>query len=179
MSNEVSLSLSLSHSLTHSLIHSLTLSLSLSISHRLRLCCFVLLEPTCMLYRVPSVSPGVTAPILCSPPSRATPRASLSLSLSLAGPPSSLQTFFTDHCRVPGTTTGRRGLGLDFGLCSSPKCMKSAQLLVGVLFSNRSLFSRTGHKSDPFENKTPTNNWADFIHFGDECSRATRPCVFM
>jgi len=26
-------------------------------------CCFVLLEPTWMLYRVPRVSPGVTAPI--------------------------------------------------------------------------------------------------------------------
>jgi len=35
------------------------------------LCCFVLLEPTWMLYRVPRVSPGVTAP--SSPPSRATP----------------------------------------------------------------------------------------------------------
>ena len=36
-------------------------------------CCFVLLEPTWMLYREPRVSPGVTAPILRSPPSRATP----------------------------------------------------------------------------------------------------------
>jgi len=35
-------------------------------------CCFVLLEPTRMLYRVPRVSPGVTAPIR-SLPSRATP----------------------------------------------------------------------------------------------------------
>ena len=38
-----------------------------------------------MLYRVPRVSPGVTASILRSPPSRAT-----------SGP-----IFFTDHCRVP------------------------------------------------------------------------------
>ena len=37
------------------------------------MCCSVLLEPTWMLYRVPRVSPGVTAPILRSPPSRATP----------------------------------------------------------------------------------------------------------
>ena len=34
-------------------------------------CCFVLLEPTWMLYRVPRVSPGVTAPIRASHGARA------------------------------------------------------------------------------------------------------------
>ena len=49
--------------------------------------------------------------------------------------------------------------------------MSSAQLLVGVLFSNGLLLcSRTKfeNKSNPFENKTPTNNWAELIRFGDE-----------
>ena len=45
------------------------------------LCCFVLLVPTWLLYRVPRVSPGVTAPNLRLLPSLATPV-----------PPSSLQT---------------------------------------------------------------------------------------
>ena len=45
--------------------------------------------------------------------------------------------------------------------------MSSAQLLVAVLFSNGLLLcSRTkfenklASESNPFENKTPTNNWA-------------------
>ena len=47
----------------------------------LSVCCFVLLVPTWLLYRVPRVSPGVTAPNLRLLPSLATPV-----------PPSSLQT---------------------------------------------------------------------------------------
>ena len=50
--------------------------------------------------------------------------------------------------------------------------MSSAQLLVGVLFSNGLLlFSNfvLEHKSNPFGNKTPTNNWAELIRFEDEC----------
>ena len=49
--------------------------------------------------------------------------------------------------------------------------MSSAQLLVGVLFSNGVLlFSNfvLEHKSNPFENKTATNNWAELIRFGDD-----------
>ena len=52
--------------------------------------------------------------------------------------------------------------------------MSSAQLLVGVLFSNGLLlFSNfvldfvLEHKGNPFENKTATNNWAELIRFGD------------
>ena len=76
---QIFLSLSL---VSLSLSHSLTLSLARSRS----LCCFVLLEPTWMLYRVPRVSPGVTAPILRSP--RELRRAPL-------------RVFLTDHYRVP------------------------------------------------------------------------------
>ena len=44
-------------------------------------CCFVLLVPTWLLYRVPRVSPGITAPNLRLLPS-----------LAMPVPPSSLQT---------------------------------------------------------------------------------------
>ena len=58
-------------------------------------CCFVLLVPTRMLYRVPRVSPGVTAPILRSLPSQTTP-----------GPPSSLQTTPDSPVLLSGGQSG-------------------------------------------------------------------------
>ena len=61
----------------------------------LSLCCFVLLEPTWMLYRVPRVSPGVTAPILRSLPSRATP-----------GPPLPYRPLQNAGYYYPGLTVG-------------------------------------------------------------------------
>ena len=51
------------------------------VASRVVVCCFVLLVPTPLVYRVPRVSPGVTAPKLRLLPSLATPV-----------PPSSLQT---------------------------------------------------------------------------------------
>ena len=111
-----SLSEALSKSLSHT--HSLNLSLSLSLSprgsqwgpasaSRLGVCCFVLLEPTWMLYRVPRVSPGVTAPILRSPPSRATP-----------GPPLPYRPLQSARLLLSGAHSGvQHLLGLIRGLC--------------------------------------------------------------
>ena len=67
-------------------------------------CCFVLLEPTWMLYRVPRVSPGVTAPMLRSPPSRATP-----------GPPRPYRPLQSARYHYPGLTVCPRAGGEKWG----------------------------------------------------------------
>ena len=98
--------------------------------------------------------------------------AALEVTDSALAPGTSNSATSTRQCSGPlPAIDGRADPRASRGGSSSPKRMSSAQLLVGVLFSNGVLlFSNfvLEHKSNPFENKTATNNWAELIRFGDE-----------
>ena len=105
-------------------------------------CCFVLLEPTWMLYRVPRVSPGVTAPMLRSPPSRATP-----------GPPRPYRPLQSARYHYPGLTVCPRAGGEKWGRRkrhAAARGLARARRATsggGQLLRSQPLSSQTGPKS--------------------------------
>ena len=104
-------------------------------------CCFVLLEPTPKVYRVPRVSPGVTAPKLFSPTSVA----------GYAGPSSSLQTTPEVPVLLSEVQSGvQHLLGLISGLRRGGRGIPISSLVVemDLLLSRRLRLSNSCPASD-------------------------------